>query len=546
MSSSLFAAIPRDIFRLLFQYLSLGELVTLEKSLVVNSELSCHYLSSLQGIVLDFIPSAYRSRNQEFDWIIDHGILIQKLTFEPESRSDLLDIFRSTLKSIDFRWEFSTNKTSIIAKELANVGQFSSLTSLCVRYSAIDDVTLTAFLKFHPRLESLDISVTTKLTVGIIPVVTEHCQYLRKLCIGENSWVTDDPISISLLAPGCSHLEYLGLWATHIYQDNTILLLIESFPKLSALYFDIDWFSEKVSSAFLQRVLFRAICSGDPGSQVMALHCLDEYMNLHDTLLAFTTIDFCSLFLREDQSSEVIRRLVLVLTSCNQHSLSVRNTQTAILRFFRRFSTHQALFNQIVEVINETGDPGSVGRLVNLLRVLDGEEVLEPCIMVLRKLFEENSSQDLNPFDILKTLRSLANKPNCPVEAICDFVTSIVSRSATEGRCRDWLLDSEIILDLLTLPSSTSAVILGVTKIIAECVAINDEPFIDYLLNTWLLLPFLAEQHRNWPTHVLALIKIMVSFRSKYLFIFQLELRFPVDYPQLMGNTPVSSTNTPS
>lgn len=518
-------AIPRDIFRLLVQYLALEELAVLEKALLVNSELSSHYLSCLQGILLlNYLPSSFSHRkDQEFDWIIDHGIFVDTLTFECQSRRDLLDIFRPTLRSISFKWRFPSNQTPVIANEIAQAGQFASLTSLDLQHSAIDDATLCSFLKLHPRLESLNLTLTTKLTAEIIPVLTDCCPNLRKLYVAENRWVTDDPRSISFLTQGCRNLTYLGMWATQIYQESTILLLINSFPNLSALYFDIDDFSEDAISVFLQQVLFRAICSEEPEAQLLAIRCLHEYLELHDAEIAFTRVNFCNHFLLVDQSSAVVRRLVFVLTS--QYSLDLRALQIAILRLLRRLLAHQELLSRIVEAINDLCAPN---QFVNLLRALSGEEVATTCAVLLLKLVEKKSLGDLNSYEILTVLKPIVRQSFFPVEDICNFVASIVSRSATEGRYRDLLLDSEILLELLRLSPKTNVPIVGVSKIIALGVAINDDILIDHLVHT-RLIPFLIDHRRGWRTHVRDIVKTIIDFRMEYLTIFEKNFVLSVD-----------------
>jgi hypothetical protein len=266
-SFNLLRDVPRDLFRMIFQYLSLQELIDFDKSLERNKVMSSSLFDSLKGFVL---PEVDTSNDFERIWIFDRQVLVATLELDGTSSTREYElIFRSqkTLKSLYLKYEVDAN---FIASRICN---FPSLTVLSFRAcQTLEAEVISSLLKLQPQLLSLSLSNMTQLSAELLEVIVEYCPNLHELTLEYNKWIDDD--SITLLTKGCRKLKYLDIVGTLICEDDTLRLLIQSFPELNSISLPFDDFSDEVISLFMRQVIFRSIWSDDSKSQTMAIDCL--------------------------------------------------------------------------------------------------------------------------------------------------------------------------------------------------------------------------------------------------------------------------------
>jgi hypothetical protein len=280
---SFFSQLPNDLFRYIFQYLTLENLMKIDQAFLINQELSLSYYNSLKGFVLTS-SSAFPENQNEMNWILNHEILITNL--RPGQRSvpnlEIFSTFRYSLKSIHYtcdKWDQCDGKLN---DDLALIGHLPSLTSLYFEYGTnIDSDALLSFLMLHPQLETLGLHEMRNLSSKTFQIITEYCSNLCHLDLAYNRWVTDE-IIILLTNGSLQKLKHLNLTETSVQQDTTICLLLDSLPNLSALYYSSYRYAVSTRLLILKQVFFRSILSDDQRSQTMALQCLD----IHEDLLS--------------------------------------------------------------------------------------------------------------------------------------------------------------------------------------------------------------------------------------------------------------------
>ncbi len=125
---SLFSNVPQELFRIIFEYLTLKELMELENSFMnYNEELLSHFKSSIEGFTIKKTIRNDGNSKLKLNWIIDHKLFIEKLElykYFRELELNILNQSRSTLKDIKL---YNINSSSI---DISKLGYFPSLNSV--------------------------------------------------------------------------------------------------------------------------------------------------------------------------------------------------------------------------------------------------------------------------------------------------------------------------------------------------------------------------------------------------------------------------------
>jgi hypothetical protein len=299
---SFFDSLPQDLFRYIFKYLTLDTLVKLEKVFLQNQQLAAHFASSLSGSVIadDFDPY----EEQKYEWVREHGILLQHLRIDVPTREnfELLTRSRATLESLHLSNSYGEPCNSDM-NSLLHIGNMPLLTYLSIESCDYLDCDITSqFLKLQPQLEFLRISGMDHLSADLLTVLTSFCPNIKHLILADSEWVTDE--TIPLLTQGCRQLKSLDIKSAEIRNDSTIRLLITSFPSLCSLETHYDNFSDEVKLLILRQIIFRAILSEDPDSQCMGLKSFQDNVDL---LCKLPSLFFSSL-LASDSSPQITPR----------------------------------------------------------------------------------------------------------------------------------------------------------------------------------------------------------------------------------------------
>jgi hypothetical protein len=283
-----FLNLPMDLFRNLFNYLNINDLMILNKAFLKNKELLFLYNLSLEHFILS--EEIDSDETEIIHWIIDHHLLIKSLIFAQTAiinHIEIIKISQLTLTSLDFTpWSYKSDDT-ITKQNLEQIGYCPSLTHLILSSCRhIETDTLRNFLIHNPQLESLDISCTRCLSSKLIPFLVQYCPNLQYLYLDGCWWVTDETIFQLIGCPdgpaaaaadghdnccNLKNLRVLALWGrgiaherTRIYQEETIHLILNSFPHLNYFSSPLSSHSEDLRLLIFRQVILRSIC--DPKS----------------------------------------------------------------------------------------------------------------------------------------------------------------------------------------------------------------------------------------------------------------------------------------
>jgi hypothetical protein len=261
---SFFIHLPKDLFRLTFQFLSLDDLMEMDKAFLENQELLSHWNSSLEGTTISEI---FGPGEEKYDWVESHKILNTKLVIRDVGNLERL--FTPTLT------ELTLDRSD---GDLSEIARCPSLTT--VSFQNCTELTLISFLMRQPQLESLDIKILfdEDPVEDILLCIANSCPNLNTVHLEYNEWVTDESILSLIQGKGCPKLKYLDIGDTEIEDPETIRLLINSFPNLSYLCFwELLDAPDDIITLFLRNVIFRSILSDDRESQSNAIQCLFLY-----------------------------------------------------------------------------------------------------------------------------------------------------------------------------------------------------------------------------------------------------------------------------
>src|SRR5687767_14657031 len=97
--------LPQELFRLIFEYLLIDDIMKLEETIENNQDLLSHFKSSLEGFTFKQQIRIINDSKSELllNWIIDHQLLIETLQLYNilrDAKLNLLNHCRSSLKDI--------------------------------------------------------------------------------------------------------------------------------------------------------------------------------------------------------------------------------------------------------------------------------------------------------------------------------------------------------------------------------------------------------------------------------------------------------------
>jgi hypothetical protein len=264
--------LPTDIYRILFEYLTLKELVTFENA-NTSSDTRSLFLSALDGMTLSILDERPLTK-RAMQWILLRNISMKVIVFYDFGHEgvELVSKYRSTIQSVSC--------SDHVTLDQFDLGHCPSLKSLSLQASYGHSElkgNIDRLLSPNPQLRILDLSDPACMRKKPFPVrtidsITEYCPNLTHLFLKNISWVRDK--SIPDLIAGCPNLMALDLRGTNVTQSQTIRLLIDSLPRLC--YLAHSSLGQVMSELNLRKIALPAIFSEDVEAQELGVRGLDD------------------------------------------------------------------------------------------------------------------------------------------------------------------------------------------------------------------------------------------------------------------------------
>jgi hypothetical protein len=258
------AQLPKDIYRILLEYLTVKDLVAFENA-NTSFDTRSLFLSALDGLTLSFLSEPLTKKAMQ--WILLRNISMKVIIFGDFGHEgvELVSKCRSTIQSLSFPRHFSH-------EQFLEIGYCPSLRSLSLAScpNPKSHQSLQDILRISTQLQRLDPSANGTLSVQTIPLIAEYCPNLTHLFLRNNSWVTDE--SIPLLIASCPNLKALDLRWTNVTQSETIRLVIDSLPRLC--YLAYSPLGTVISEVNLRKIALPAIFGDDVEAQELGVMCL--------------------------------------------------------------------------------------------------------------------------------------------------------------------------------------------------------------------------------------------------------------------------------
>jgi hypothetical protein len=235
-------------------------------------------------------------------------------------------------------------------------------------------------------------------------------------------------------------------------------------------------------------------------------------------------------------TSSFINSLVSVLSNKSSTSLSHRKLSTSILTLLDSFGSYPDLMSRVVAEIVAAA---AVGQLLHLLKTPRYNSVSDTAvgsclIAILGEMIEEPSTRDLvNVSDLLNIIKAVMPAVFFPFNDLATLLHSLRSISVSvsaqeregEGEDAHWnnyeqlIVGSEIIPELLTVTTTRSRQVLGVIIITKRFICLQDAFFVNYLVESGLLLFFFSSYQSPWWCQVIDTIRALVSFDQRYRYL---------------------------
>jgi hypothetical protein len=247
--SSLVNSLPREIFRLVFEYLLLDDMREVDNAFM-NSELRPLYLSQLSGLIL---KDEVALTEKLSCWFLFRNILVTQPFFEKFSYSSLPLLSNS--QSVITQMSFMNSET---AQFFPFLKDYPFLDSFSASSCGISDKLFENFLSLNPRLTCLIVSDENELSAAAVTAIIRYCENLEELDVSRNEWFTDE--SLLQLIQGCPILEYLDISDTGVTRIESIHALLDAHPLQSLLCRGLPLEIERLC---LRQVLLPSVMSND-------------------------------------------------------------------------------------------------------------------------------------------------------------------------------------------------------------------------------------------------------------------------------------------
>ena len=267
--------LPLDLYRELFHYLDLDDIVELDLALL-NHQLREPYLSALSGTIIPFIP-LYPMFLSMLPWLMKRNVL----TCEVEICYRLDDKVRQYITQTKEVLQI-LSLTLVNESDLQRIGACPKLKLVSFRDSPhLTDSVLESFLRNNPQLKALSIPLNSQLSNGIIETIINACPHIQQLDISRCSWVTD--ASLDLIEKSTLKLRSLNICACNVSKEK-IEQFIDHHPSLCYIRvggYDID---EELLLSVLQRVTLPALQNSDQDIQLLGLQSLQDLSTFMDVI----------------------------------------------------------------------------------------------------------------------------------------------------------------------------------------------------------------------------------------------------------------------
>lgn len=277
-------SLPREILRVIFEYLPLPDLGILDIALV-NRKLRSIYLTALDGLIIPRYESSSREigENIFLNWLIKRKIIaIQIILYSFHAK--ILQFIRNCRNKIKF---LSNYGCSLSAQFLCEVSPFPSLNEIILNnYNIYSLDLLGQFLRLNPQLQS--IRLLHQLTPKFINTISYCCPNVKYLDFSGNRWF-DDTCIVELVQGNLNNLISLNIADTGVKQDVSIQLILDTYPNLHFFSFFGCTDSSILYRSCLHQVVSPALNSMNWEMQILGL----DYMSK----LTETQVYSCHLFI---------------------------------------------------------------------------------------------------------------------------------------------------------------------------------------------------------------------------------------------------------
>jgi hypothetical protein len=248
--ASLVKALPRELFRLIFEYLFLSDLREVDNAFM-GRELRPLYLSQLCGMIW---KEELALTEELSSWCLLRNILVAQPFFQNFSHASipLLSNSQSVLTEI----RLMNHSTS---QFFPFFGCYPNVSLLWTNSCGLTDGMCENFLSMNSQLTCLNICDESELSTAAIASITTHCWGLEELKVLDNHWFTDE--SLLQLIRGCPRLEYLDISSTGVTQIESVQALLDTHRSLHTLLcINLPLEIEKLC---LRQVLLPSVMSSD-------------------------------------------------------------------------------------------------------------------------------------------------------------------------------------------------------------------------------------------------------------------------------------------
>jgi hypothetical protein len=265
------SCLPRELCRLVLEYLSFRDLMKLEIS-INNHELKYCYLEAVTGIEISDL-STQRLNSSQVNWLLDRKIPSPVLKFVScdESGTELISRNQAILTHLEIC------QTTISSLPLFSFPKLISLAFYGCQFLPENNVLDIFSLNLHLRCLALS-SVTFLEESQLDPLfslISNSFPNLTDLDLANNQWLTGIHLSHFLQQP--SSLLTLNLYQSLEPEDEPVLEdVIESHPNLQSVTFSSDA-SPNAALLALEHVALPSLMSDDLQRQERGLNMTNFY-----------------------------------------------------------------------------------------------------------------------------------------------------------------------------------------------------------------------------------------------------------------------------
>jgi hypothetical protein len=281
--------VPREIFGIILQSLTLHEISTLDKA-ILNRCQRKEYLSYLQGIDLSLQMAEEYCFSDLVTWLLTRKVstkIIHLYEFNPTGMN-FVTMLRCSLVTLAVG-----SCKNIQDSDLDSFPDCPSLTSLSLSAWRLSDSSLRRVLVKYPHLKSLDISHSYLLTDETIISLAAALPGLTHLDLSYSKWFTDESIKILLSAQ--FPLVSLILSGTNVFHDQSIqdILAATSRQVLHLLSLSADQYSYGCRAAVLKEIALPSLMSDVPSRQLLGLQGYFDFFHVIGGQCCWPILSIC-------------------------------------------------------------------------------------------------------------------------------------------------------------------------------------------------------------------------------------------------------------